>query len=324
MSLDATRARTLAHALFGSALLVFLCGVYVGLIFYENTLGIGAEFVAQLDFSLWVILFSGVLGFLLVAMFAIYLGTDLPETVPVLSVPAPASASAPPSPARPVRTLPVTLVPPARAPARRPEPVRLPPIVRGRAEPADAGPRLVQCTWCGTHFPVPQGSQPRASASCPQCRTVVVFQTGPARLESASDSVLELEGITHEMTELLHAARIFTLAQLRRANPSDLSNRTGIPVDLVEGWRRVADVARIPAIASAEAHLLSRAGFHSAAAVARSSPKEVWGQIHAYLSSLPSGLRPVVSLPEVVLAQWIAAAQTVAEQDAAAQARAQR
>ncbi|MBN1792116.1 DUF4332 domain-containing protein [Candidatus Woesearchaeota archaeon] len=75
--------------------------------------------------------------------------------------------------------------------------------------------------------------------------------------------VMDLEGIGPKYSKALQTIGILDTYQLWKANPVNVSHKTGAPLTTVKSWQNMAELASINGIGPQYAELLERSGIHS-------------------------------------------------------------
>ncbi len=257
-------ARRTATALFLAALGLMLAAAYVGLVYYENTIEFGAEQVIRLDLFQWVVLFSIMLGLILVALLVLYftpVGTTVvavaaPETAEFIEEPAPAYSEA-------------DFAPTAE------------PVMEAETEAL-----VVKCTNCETEFELPYSKERPLRGTCPNCGEEAVLEEPEEILERIGPAVIDLEGIGPKYADQLSDAGIKTTDQLRLASAERLAKQTGIPITTIKTWQAMADLVRVKGIGKQYAELLMRAGIETITELGRETPEHLVDRVEAYLSTV--------------------------------------
>jgi len=261
--------RRTATGLFVAAVVVFLIAAYVGLVFYENTFGLGASVIYKIPLVYWFIAFAVIFVLLFVALLILYL-TARPSSEPRTTMYVEETAPEP----GPV------MMGEAEAAELTPEEVR--PLELD----AEAEALIVKCTNCGTEFELPYSTERPLHGTCPQCDEEVVLEEGEEILTAKGQPVIDIEGIGPEYAQRLAEAGVTTTEQLRAASAARLAAQTGIPQKTIRTWKSMADLIRLKGIGKQYAELLARAGIHSAAELARETPERLVSRLKAYLESL--------------------------------------
>lgn len=329
--METAQAKRIATTLFLIAVGFLLVSVYVGLVFWENTIDLGAEFIAGLDLYLWVIILGSILGAILIALLIVYLltptrgaptpvaaeaaytptETPFEQVEPDAFVEAPAELAfeeVPPEPVAMEEPAPelAPLPPPEPIIEPEPEPVRAAPPPPVPVE-ADVDALLVKCSNCSNEFEIPYSTERPLRATCPKCNEVaVLLEDGVGPIDGTP--VIEIEGIGNLFAEKLVRQGVRTTEDLRRANARKLADSTGIPLASIKSWQAMADFMRLPGIGKQFAELLARTGIHGVTALAGENAKQLSRKIKAYVSTLEAP--PVkAGVDEKRAQKWIQAAK---------------
>lgn len=254
--MDTLVVRRTATGLFGAGLAIMLFAVYVALVFYENSIGVGADWVAQIDFYAWVILLSTLLILILVGLLILYFLPPV-TTVPEEEGVAPHSADD--------------------------DVAQYEAVAETAAAEAITEALVVKCTNCGTEFDLPYSTERPLHGTCPQCGEEAVLEEDEAVLATGGEPVIDIEGIGPAYAEKLGRAGVTSTEQLRRASTERLAEQTGISETLLLQWKAMADFMRIKGIGKQYAELLARAGVTGVEDLAKETPSRLRDRVAAYL-----------------------------------------
>jgi predicted flap endonuclease-1-like 5' DNA nuclease/DNA-directed RNA polymerase subunit RPC12/RpoP/uncharacterized membrane protein len=260
----ARNVRSLANGLFVVAVVLFVAAMYVGLVFWENTIDLGAGGLSRVDLFTWFLLFIIPLLLVLVALLVLYFrpavaagrdALDLEETTAVeweaMQAPPPQAAA---------ETAPIV--------------------------DADAEALVIRCSNCSRDFDLPYTTERPLTGACPHCGEEFVLEEGEEVLSATGQPVIDLEGIGPQFARKLAAAGITTTEQLRIASAERLARQTGISTNLLRTWQAMADFIRLRGIGKQHAEVLARAGVKGVEELARETPQHLASRVKAYLQSL--------------------------------------
>lgn len=280
--------RRVATSLFLAALLVFAWGVWVGLVYFENTLDLGAAFISSLDLDVWVLILGIILAVIFVAVTILYflpIRQTAAEYEDEFSTDWESSQSHEPF-ADPDATV--------REPIAAATPVE--PMFDDEPLMAEADALLVQCTSCQHEFELPYTEERPIVAMCPQCGQEAIL--GEDLIEEAKEKaatkyvgdppvpVIDIEGIGPEYAERLQEVGVYDTEELRQANPIELAQKTDINETLIRTWQSMADLYRVSGIGKQFSEVLVRAGVPNVDSLASETPSHLEAKVDSYLDSL--------------------------------------
>lgn len=295
--------------------LLMLAALYVGLV-YHGDVDTGADAVTTLDFVYWVVLFSVLMGLLVVWQAFLLVAGKRPRGAENLVAveckncstaydvvdtgERPLYYACPQCGAEDVLETPpepLTEVAPEAAPAAAANP--------GAAEQA----LLVRCRNCSEVFDLPYTEKRPVYGNCPKCGRRGVL---PAPAAEGGVPVLDLEGIGPTFAQKLAEIGIQNSEQLRQADMEAVASLTDIPRGNLESWRAMADLIRIKGIGPQYAEVLARTGIETVQDLARQNPKALAQRVQDYLSGLGTNVLGT-GVDEARTRAWVRAAKQLKE-----------
>lgn len=275
--METRTARNAANGLFVVSVLVFLFALYVGLVFYENTIDLGAKSIAGTELFTWFLIFVIVLLLLFVGLLILYFtspkrregGAPAAEET-YDTAPLPMDERFENRPFEPEAEV-----------LSQPDAWAAPPIVD-----AEADALVVRCTNCSTEYELPYTTERPIVGHCPSCGLETVLEEDERVLATGGDPAIEIEGIGPVFAQKLHDAGVHTTEQLRAASTQRLAQEVGVPRHQVEQWQGMADLIRLRGIGKQLAELLVRAGVPNAKALSKETPARLVSKVQKYLASV--------------------------------------
>jgi len=271
-------ARNAANGLFALSVVVFLLALYVGLVFYENTINLGADTIVKVDLYTWFLVFLVVLALLFLALLVLYVRAPGRRTA--------SSEDMSPTPFEPY-------TPPMQGESATPMEAEAevmgssqdfpsaPPLVD-----AEADALLVRCTNCSNEFELPYTTERPIVGNCPRCGMETVLEEDERVLAKGGDPAVEIEGIGPVYSRRLRDAGITTTEQLRAASADRLAQQIDVPRHQIEQWQGMADLVRLRGIGKQLAELLVRSGVPDSKALAKETPARLVSKVKKYLATV--------------------------------------
>lgn len=282
--MESYAARRAATSLFVVAVLALLAAAYVGLVYWEDTIGFGAGFIGSVSLFTWYVIFLVVLLVVLIALVILFFARA--------RTPAEGDAAASALLATEPTEEPYGEAAEAGAvegdPWARPASTELEAEVLepGATVIGEADALLVKCTNCSNEFEIPYTTDRPIETACPRCGEDVVLHETERVLTTKGQPAIDIEGIGDVEARKLAGVGIHTTEQLRAASADRLVAQTGIAKGRIELWQAMADLLRLRGVGKQYAELLALAGIRSAAALASETPTRLVSKVEAYLGSV--------------------------------------